>query len=313
MSKTRLQKTFSILTKIAIVIGVLVAIMIGILKIAEKSKDSLRLGLQDYLLQATGHPSEISNLETAKLFPQIDFSMKGIVVRDKDAKSKTLITAGHARMSLSFWNTFLGIRRYNVLEATDVAFASGYVMPQKLTLKFMGISDIDPRGFLPPQFTMVGQYNGKPLAATAEMERHGKSNFSYGFDSTFPVTFKIGETEAVGQFVRGFTQVGFKGVAIVSGGIHGLFSTTDMTFEPLNITFEGTVADAPVSGTISQIEQELVVTLTPTSDDVKGLKKLESFAKSMRDDLGLGAADGNFKIVIEGLSVPPISPEKNKE
>src|SRR5688500_5572690 len=104
MKKTRPQIALTFGKRILIVLVILAAMIIGILKFAENSSGPLRLGLQDYLSRTSGgHPAEITSLEKSALFPQVEFILKDIVIRDKANKTKTLVAADQAHIAMSFW------------------------------------------------------------------------------------------------------------------------------------------------------------------------------------------------------------------
>lgn len=269
-----------------IVLSVLIlgGVTYGVLSFAERSKEPIRMGLQDYLTKASGHPAEITDMVTVKLTPDIVFRMKGIVIRDKDDRGKSLLKAGHAYLSVPLWHIFFGVRSYMGFEVGDLEVASGFFLPKKLSLDFTGISD-PSGGEKSPQFMVVGQYNKQDVLATADMLRkdRGKKPPLYRFDDTFRLTAKIGLLQGEGVFMRGFTDVSVKDAVFRRDGDEAKFDATNFKRDPLYALFDGTVNDIPFKAELTPH----LVKITPGSDKPEDLKTLARFFGDLAKDLGV--------------------------
>lgn len=283
---TRLWDTKSATWGKRLVLTVLIlgAVTYGVLVFAARSKEPIRLGLQDYLSDASGHPAEITDMVTVKLAPTIIFRMKGIIIRDKKERGKALLKADHAYVSVPLINMFLGIRSYLGFEIGDLEVASGFFLPQKLSLDFTGVSD-PSGGEKAPQFMAVGQYNKQELLLTAEMLRknRGKKPPVYSFDDIFRVTGKLGLLQGEGVFMRGFTDVSIKDAHFLRDGDEAKFDVTKIETEPLHALFDGTVNDIPFKAELTPH----LVKITPGSDKPEDLKTLGRFFGDVAKDFGV--------------------------
>lgn len=297
--------------RILIVVVILAALMVGIIEYAENAREPLRLGLQDYLTQvADGNPAEITELEKSELFPQIEFATRDIVIRDKDDKAKALATIERADISMGFWGTFFGMPDYREFKIENAQFATGFVLPQKLVLNYTGVSDPDPQES-PPYFIAEGRYNERDLLITAEMRRKGAgAKAHYDFEGEFPVSFKLGGTEATARFIRGLTNVEFAQFVLVSDNRRAVLRTTDVSFDPLDIGFIGDMAEHPFSARLSGgKEGAVVLAVTPQSDDPQFLAELTGLLDGIAADLGAAQSGGQFKVEI----APPVVAQQENQ
>lgn len=290
--KTKAQKTMTVGKRIFVVILILAGVSIGMLKLAEGSKDALRMGLEDYLVKTTGHPSEITSLKKSELFPTIDFRAEGIIVRDAADKNKTLVTIDEATFAMPFWKRFFGIADYKALSFRKVAIATGYALPKKIELDFAGISASGDLS-VPAFFILDGRYNNRNLLLTAEMRRHGDKNPTFDFGSAFPVTFKIGESEAMGVLERSFGKTSFKELELVSNGEKAILNIPNISVDPVEVPFTGEMEDVKFKGILSRNNDNAVLTIDALSGNVNRVK---NFVSAFTKDLGF--EDKDLKIII---------------
>jgi hypothetical protein len=291
MSAESRRKSLTWGKRLILVVLIMGGAAYGVLSIAARSKEPIRLGLQDYLTQATGNPSEITDMESVKLVPNVDFRMKGIVVRDGKNRDKSLLKAESAYISIPLWHLFFGIRKYLGFEIHDLETATGFFLPKKLTLDFAGISD-PSGGSKAPQFIGDGRYNGKELLVTAEMmrkDRKGKPPLYY-FDDSFRLTAKLGTLEGEGIFVRGFTSTMIDDAQIRKGPYAASFDVTGIDRNPVHALAEGTVNGVPFKAELTPH----LVKVTPGSQTPEDLKILSGFFADVEKDLG---TEGNADIL----------------
>lgn len=299
--------------RLLVVFLILVAILIGILKFAETSKEPLRLGLQDYLRNVSGgHPAEITTLEKSNLFPQMEFLARGISLRDKDDKKKVLATIDSAHIAKSFWKAFIGIADYRIFRIDNAVFAPGFLLPEKLILAYAGIADPSPQSS-PPYFVLEGRYNDRALLITAEMERSGTKAIHYNFSSEFPVTFKLGKTEASARFRRSLSSIGFVQTLVSNDDKSILLRTEEMRFSPLHIRFIGEMNAHQFSGEMRETDGDYTLTLIPSDNDPVFLADLKAFVRAISDDLGFNNDQNHIKIDIQEPDVAQEKTNKHKE
>lgn len=306
--RTKLQRTLTYGKRIFLVLAIFVGVLIAMLQLAEGSKDALRLGLQDYLVKTTGHPSEITKLERSNLFPDIDFLLKGIVVRDKADKDKTLVTVDSMSVKMPFWKRFIGIVQYEYLRAENVAVATGYIFPQKMEFSFIGISASADLS-VPAFFIADGRYNERAVLLTAEMRRHGKETPTFDFGNAIPLTLKIGNSEIIGSLTRSGNQTGFKELDLTSGRKKAVLSEVSIHTDPFSITFAGAMENAAFNGTLQKIEGVMTLTIDMVDGDSSAPHGL---VDSLFKDLGLDEKTGPVVIINDAPDDIPAPEQKEK-
>jgi hypothetical protein len=267
----------------------------GVLAFAARSKEPIRLGLQDYLTEASGHPAEVTDMVTVKLVPDIVFRMKGIIIRNKDDRAKTMLKADHAYIAVPLWHVFFGIRSYLGFEVGGLEAASGFFLPKKLSLDFVGLSD-PSGGVKAPQFLAEGRYNDRDLLITAEMIRKDRKEKPplYRFDKNFRITAKLGLLQGEGVFMRGMTDVAFEDAIFHRDGDEAVFDVTDIERDPLHAKVEGTINAIPFKAELTP----RILKITPGSSEEKDLKTLARFFAHIAKDMGVDGKPEIFKFEI---------------
>lgn len=297
-SRETYRKSLTWGKRLILVVLIMGAMIYGVLSLAEKYKEPMRLGMQDYLMQATGHDAEITSLTKLQLTPNIVFGLDGIDIRERAESRKVLLHADKAYISMPFWNLMLGINSYHALEVKGLQVATGYWLPKKIDISIAGISD-KPDSEIPPNFLIDGTYNNLPLLVTAEMDRKaGKKFYKYSFKKEFPVTFKLGALEADGIYERGFTSASFKQVQMVKGADRAEFVARNVDTVPLSADIEGTINDVPFNAVLTKSGESNLLKITLASTGADDLKKVKRFVDSVSKDIGWSGKDNELKIEI---------------
>lgn len=295
--KTKSSKTITWGKRLVLVVLILAGVFYGVLNLAERSKDSIRLGLQDYLSQSTGHVATITDMSTVELSPDMIFKMNGIAIRDKEISEKTYVSAEKAYISMPFWRMILGSQKYIGIEVQNLEIASGYFLPQKLSISFAGISDPTPDK-MPASFLVDGTYNENPVLMTLQMDRQkARKYFLYSFPLSSPFTFKIGNLESDGIMTRGSKGVSLKKVQMILPQDRAEFVFNDISQNPLSGTLEGTINDVPVTGVLDKRDEKSILLLTPKTSDQKSMAAIISFIVAFKSEIGLKQTH-NFDVQI---------------
>lgn len=277
--------------RVAIVVVIVGALMIGVLKMAERFNTPIRLGLQDYLTQATGESAEITELKKVEFFPDLHLDMHGLLFRDPAASENITMTIERLEVRKGFFNA-ISIKTF---ELENMEVASGAFLPENLILDFAGIADPDKSQAA--QFLLDGQYNGLDLLVTAQMDRHGgKPPYAYDFDREFPITFKLGENEAVAVFMRGGDHVTLRDGTFSQGRHQGRFEITCLVYKPFALDIKGELNGAAFSGTTSREGDVPVLRVTLEKADLESAAALEDFVGKLKTDLGLDGDDAPLLI-----------------
>lgn len=284
--------------RLVIVILIMGGIIYGVLSLAARYKEPMRLGLEDYLETISGQDAEITDLAKLQLIPNVIFGIRGINLREITPERKVLIHADKAYISVPFLNLIFGINSYHAFEIKGMSVATGYWLPKKLDITIAGISD-KANTDIPPSFLIEGKYNNLPVLITAEMDRKaGKKFYKYSFNNSFPVTFKLGALEGDGIFERGLTNATFKRVQMVKGEDRAEFVMRKISRAPLYSEIEGTINDVPFNAVLTKSGQSNLLQITPQTADPKDIKKVQRLVDSISKDIGWSGKDDELKIEI---------------
>lgn len=281
--------------RLILVVLILGGIAYGVLSLAERSEEPIRLGLQDYLSKASGQRAEITDLIYVQLTPTMEYRMKGIYIRDAKDTEKTWMKVEQAYIAVPLWNVFLGIRSYLGFEIGGLEAATGFFLPKKLSLDFAGISDPSPDK-KSPQFLAEGTYNNQHLLFTAEMIRKDRKGIAplYRFDDSFRMTVKLGLIEGEAVFMRGVFDVALEDAKIVRDGDVAVFDVKNIERDPVHAMAEGTINDIPFTAEL----MPRLLKITPGSTKPEDLKTLSRFFAAIEKDIGINNAPETLKIEI---------------
>lgn len=286
----------------------------GVALLAERSKEPMRKGFEDYIAGATGHRATITELAVFELVPDTKFVLKGIDLRDSTDPKKILARAESLSLSLPAWRLFTGFIKYHAFELKNLELASGYVFPDKLQVTYAGITDGDIDTV--PNLVVEGRYRDQDLLITGDMKREAAGKrWLYSFERSFPITFKLGMIEASGLYVRGLTTISLKQMQVVRGNDRAEFVFKDIDPEVPAGLMEGTINDVPVKGELNKSGETVTLSIRSEAQDAGSARKIVSFISLLEKDLGLeGQEDTGFRIVLENSDAGSgVTTQKEKE
>lgn len=282
--------------RIALVLLVLAGMFYGVLNLAEKSKDSMRLGLQDYISDATGHSAEITSMTTVELTPDLIFRMNGVTLRDKSDSTKTLMSIQKAYFGTPFLHMMTGRQNYIGMEIQNAEIASGYLFPKKIEISFAGISDTMP-GKKPAVFLLEGRYNGKDVLLTLDLVRKAaKKNYLYALPSSSPFTFKMGDIEAMGVLEQSSKGLSLLNVAMTKGNDTANFNINHIRNNPVSGTLDGEVNSAGINGSLIKLGNTISLSISSQDEDQKTLKQIISFLEAIKEEIAIQDNEAGFEI-----------------
>ena len=271
---------------------ILVVLILGgfgylVLSMAARSPEPIRLGLQDYIKEASGHDAQITDLAKVKLVPNLSLEARGILIRDA-VEGKSLLKAGRVAVGMPFLSILLGSPKYHSFEAEKIEIASGFFLPQKLSLAFAGISSENAE-LGEAYFMAEGEYNALPLLFTANMfmNSRGKKPLFY-FSNEIPVSLKLGKTELSGTYTRTWDGVALNGVEARHENEFVMFDVRDIKQNPFSASFTGDYNGQAFTGSILQEQNILTLSLrikSPEDFERFLIPVLKDFALFEREDL----------------------------
>lgn len=285
--------------RLTLVILIVCGMFYGVLSLAERSKDSLRMGLEDYLRGVSGQSAEITEMVESKLMPDMVFTVKGVNIRDVKNADKVYIHADSAHIAMPFWRILFGLHSYAGLEVRGLEIASGFFLPKKLTIDYAGISDPPPQTAR-PTFVIEGKYNDLPLLITMVLERRaGKKHAHYSLPSLSLSTFKLGPLEGDGIYSRRFSGLSLEQLHLTRKGQDVKMTVEGLDNKPLDVRAIGTIDKVPFNATIKvQADDTNLLTIIPETDDTESLLKIEQFVRGIEQDFALTGKDKPLTITI---------------
>ena len=290
---------------------VMATLMYGVLTLAQRSTDSLRKGLEDYISKSTGKRGEITELSEASLIPDVHFNLKGVNVRDWEPSGKTYLHADNIYVSTPFWRLLIGSAYYAAFEVKKLDIASGFLFPKKINIAFAGISDPDPADGT-AQFIIDGSYNALPMLATMEMDRkETRKGAVYGFTRHAVSSFKLGETEMEALVVRGWDSVSLESARLKRGDIAVEFSAADIGSRPLNVAVKGSLDGMVFNGSLIGKEDNITLKVIPETVNEEVINNLRHLLEGVLADLGLNKGETVVRLEIEDAAAQELKEKKD--
>ncbi len=179
------------LIKVVVIFAVLLVITMWVLSTAGGNSKALKLGIQDYLTDATGYLAELTTLESMEFFPVTHIQFSGLTLHRPVMKEKTpgqiadeeerrqnsgeipqlkgvsdYYDAGEtvaridgADVRMNFWDMFFSRRRFYVLDVKGVTIEEAILLPRRLQLDTLRVDQ--DRDF--PAIIAQGHYGDYPL------------------------------------------------------------------------------------------------------------------------------------------------------
>jgi hypothetical protein len=282
--------------RIVLVVIVLAGVFYGILNMAERSKDSIRLGLQDYMEKTTGQKAVITEMSTVELSPDIECRMGGIIIKDRNDDDKTLLSIEKAYVGMPFLGMAIGQKSYIGFEIQNADIASGFFFPKKMMVSFAGISDPMP-DTKDPYFLAEGRYNDRDAMISFRLNRKADNDrYLYSVPSLSGFTFKIGETEASGLVRQELFKVSLENLVVTNGPYRADLNIRNISKKTGDAAVEGSINSIPVKGSLNLSGENIVLTIDPQTENTKDIQEVNKFAQQVREDLGIVDGQGGFQI-----------------
>jgi len=188
---TKLRRRVRLALIILVVMACFFGVGLVILSAMGGSGETLRLGAQDYLRQATGLEPNIGQLDNVTFFPEVSISMKDITFKKIDGDDN-VASVGSFDFSMSFWDVLFARRRIRSLEVQKIHIDAGVMVLRTLDVERMGI-DLSKENSGFARLLMRGRYGADPFHATLALAERdlkgGKKSFQRRKKSDFLIDF----------------------------------------------------------------------------------------------------------------------------
>lgn len=190
-----MKRAAGIVFKIALVLALTAAVMVGMLKVLETSGDPLRQGIERYLADATNSHAYLTELSDPAFFPDVRITMKGVALSDRADPEKKRASADSVTFSMPFLNILGGNKAVEDIRIENLAIEKGVITAEKIRLDFAGID----KDAAPPVLTARGTYGGRALSVTVDLtERQDGARRFYRLPPHTPYIMKLGSATLQG-------------------------------------------------------------------------------------------------------------------
>ncbi len=242
-AETRWKKILRRVVKWSLIIGGLFFLVLFILSGLGGKSESLKKGLEQYLMQSTGLVPVVGTLNGILFFPvmTLDGDAIGLYKPIPNAKpvkdlplphGAEVISVEHFDVGMAFWDMFFARRLIRALNVKNLKFESGAIDKRPLLLRS---ARLDLKAYKDgPALTVDGQYGDKEMKATLQMQRKG---LSYGIPDDADFNAAIGDLRFAGVLKKAkkgahwtFTQFGRPGIT-ADLHLHSTLKQTNMDVE----------------------------------------------------------------------------------
>ena len=283
------------LIKVVVIFAVLLAVTMWVLSTAGGNSKALKLGIQDYLTDATGYLADLRTLDSMEFFPvtHIEFAdltlhrplMKaktaGQVADEEERRrqnnevpqlkgisdyydpGETVARIGSANVRMNFWDMFFSRRRFYALDIKDVMIEDGIWLPRRLHLQTLKVDQDNDF----PAIVAQGRYGDHELVIRVRTKKAARGVYEIPDVTQFHL--QIGSLQAEGVIDTGGNKsriefsdlrVGehvFTGHVTMKDGFSGLGVTAVLEAGHSALTAELVFANAGVDGTVTATTLDL--------------------------------------------------------
>jgi hypothetical protein len=190
-----------LLIKLPIILGIILAILAGALKMVERHPDPLREGFEQYLSDATNTNAKIGVLNKISFIPNFNIDLTNLTLHSRSNAAITKMEAEQIKLILPLSALLLNSGKLKNVEILNMRMSSGLFTPKELNIDHAYITENPTTA---PYFQASGTYNDKDLEFKAKIEKH-KGHYRVPKEVEF--TLQIGAMTLEAFLDKGLTQV----------------------------------------------------------------------------------------------------------
>lgn len=323
--------------KVTLIGGLLAGASLWGLSKAGGNSRALRLGIQDYLTDATGYIAEIDHLAGMKFFPVTHIEFAGLklyepVKKDISEEERAAIRArkkeqnfmpqppgitdyydtgavnasiAAVNIQMNFWDMFFSRRLFYVLNIQDIKAEAGIWSPRAFHVQAL---KLDPL-MQPPQITAQGTYGDKKFMLAVQAEQQGRG--LYQISNISPFTAALGDVSAAGTIDTTPGQTIRLNVSDLTVGQSHFTGHVIFTARNTHNKIEAVLSTghSEIKAALEIDQQNITGTMTATALDANDLQSihqayhhlLDLWGVSADDRVGFGKYNADIKLSIEKL------------
>lgn len=324
------------LIKIIVIFSVMLAITMWVLSTAGGNSKALRLGIQDYLTDATGYIAELNILESMEFFPVTHIKFSDLTLHRPVMKEKTaaqiadeeerhqntneipqmkgisdyydagevVARIGAADIRMNFWDMFLSRRRFYALDVQDITIEDGVWLPRRFHLQTLKV-DQDGEA---PALAAAGLYGDYVLDMRVQIKK--MAGGAYEIPDIARFKLRLGDLQAEGNIdTRGRQTTAdinnlrmgdhvFKGTVALKENFSNTGLTLALETGRSAIEADLSYGDAHVTGTVTA----RALDMADIHNAWLAYRELRAlWGGEVHDNVSFGALGMDIKLVVEKL------------
>lgn len=213
--ETRAKRWLRRFVKVTAILAVFMAVAIFIMASLGGNSETLKLALEEYLIQEYGEAAEIETLNAMTFYPYMGVDVENVKVFSDAEKQDLAFKVDKARIALGFWDLAFNTGKIRALEIQNFEARPGIFTAHPLKIETLGIEsaqatqaegedDVQATSEagidVPHMMRAKGSYNAVPFTFEGEMNTSGaKGREKYKFGDVRPFTFSIGNINVSGE------------------------------------------------------------------------------------------------------------------
>lgn len=119
-------------------------VMIGVLKLAEKSGGPLREGLESHFSQLTGQDAVIGELKDITFFPDVRFDIRNLKFHAPGNPDTVTMSVAEMELAMPLWRMLFGPSAVKIFRIKDLRADAGVLTPRALRIDTLAIGAYGP-------------------------------------------------------------------------------------------------------------------------------------------------------------------------
>lgn len=312
---SRLRKYIRRTIKTLLVLTLLLGLSLWVLSSLGGNKSALRVGVEDYLTDATGLIAKMATLHNMSFFPVAGISFDDLSfhrpVQRTQPKEKTpeeqsyppqqtvtdFFDAGETvahvdslNVTMDFWDMFFERRRFRTLDIKGVKVDDDIWLPEPLNIDSIAVTEDDN-----PVIAALGTYGAHKfdLRFGIAQEKNKAGITVYNIEEETPLTASLGSLK-LGGIIRpadsGYTALDIKNFAVGKTSITGTLSWKGRQNKK-SVKLDVRSGQSHIFADLTITPLEVTGTVTIAELDIRDIESLRTVYSDIKSTLGLATAD----------------------
>ncbi len=194
MTHPSISRVTTIILRMVFILALVAGLMIGSLKLLERSGEPLRQGVERFIAESTQSHAYLKEMKDPKFFPDIDMTLKGIVLSARGDATKKTASIESVELASPFIGTIIGRPMFEKLSVENAVIEKETVFPRALHIKQGRIIDEGNK----PLLSFSGTLGKTPVSLQIDMQREGNNPPRYTLLPGAPTVYIQGDIKVEG-------------------------------------------------------------------------------------------------------------------